>query len=136
MDLSKSKPAIWNCTATRCEPTRCKTSDLTPAAHYQGFNAEVPRLQVFSPYADLDAAIRFSPQWFEIPELNIRRNGNTIRGNVKIPLDLQSGRKVPFDLNQPVDVNIQCDRIALDSLQSGKPQVTGTSDSDCRPRKR
>jgi autotransporter translocation and assembly factor TamB len=96
------------------------------SAHYQGFNAEVPRLQVFSPYADLDAAIRFSPQWFEIPELNIRRNGNTIRGNVKIPLDLQSGRKVPFDLNQPVDVNIQCDKIALDSLQTGKPQVTGS----------
>jgi autotransporter translocation and assembly factor TamB len=96
------------------------------SAHYQGFNAEVPRLQVFSPYADLDAVIRFSPQWFEIPELNIRRSGNTIRGNVKIPLDLQSGRKVPFDLNQPIDVNIQCDRIALDSLQTGKPQVTGT----------
>ncbi len=96
------------------------------SAHYQGFNAEVPRLQVFSPYADLDASIRFSPQWFEIPELNVRRSGNTIHGNVKIPLDLQSGRKVPLDLNQPVDVNIQCDRVALDSLQSGKPQVTGT----------
>jgi hypothetical protein len=96
------------------------------SAHYQGFNAEVPRLQVFSPYADLDAAIRFSPQWFEIPELNIRRSGNTIRGNAKIPLDLQSGRKVPLDLNQPVDVNILCDRIALDSLQSGKPQMTGS----------
>ncbi len=96
------------------------------SAHYQGFDAEVPRLQVFSPYADLEATIRFNPQWFEIPELNIRRNGNTIRGNVKIPLDLQSGRKVPFDLNQPVDVNIQCDKVSLDSLQSGKPQVTGT----------
>ena len=62
-------------------------------AHYQGSNAEVPRLQISSPYADLDASIRFSPQSFEIPELNIRRNGNTISGNVKIPLDLQSGQK-------------------------------------------
>ena len=58
-------------------------------ANYQGLNAEVPRLQISSPYADLDASMRFSPQLFEIPELNIRKNGNTITGNVKIPLDLQ-----------------------------------------------
>jgi autotransporter translocation and assembly factor TamB len=95
-------------------------------AHYQGLNAEVPRVQVFSPYADLDASMRFSPQSFEIPELNIRRNGNTITGNAKIPLDLQSGKKVPLDLDQPVDINIEGDKIALDSFQSGKPQVRGT----------
>jgi autotransporter translocation and assembly factor TamB len=95
-------------------------------ASYQGFNAEVPRLQVFSPYADLDASIRFSPQMFEIPELNVRRNGNTISGKVKIPLDFQSGRKIPLDLNQPVDINLQGEKIVLDSFQSGKPQVTGT----------
>jgi autotransporter translocation and assembly factor TamB len=95
-------------------------------AHYQGLNAEVSRLQISSPYADLDASIRFNPQSFEIPELNIRRNGNTISGNIKIPLDLQPGRKVPLDLDQPIDIHIQGDKIALDSFQSGKPQVTGT----------
>ena len=95
-------------------------------AHYQGFNVEVPRLQVASPYADLDASIRFSPQWFEIPELNIRRSGNTIGGYVKIPLDLQSKRTVPVDLDQPVDINLQGDKIVLDSFQPGKPQVTGS----------
>jgi autotransporter translocation and assembly factor TamB len=95
-------------------------------AHYQGLNAEVPRLQFFSPYADLDASMRLSPQSFEIPQLNIRRNGNTITGNVKIPLDLQSGKKVPLDLDQPLDINIEGDKIALGSFQSGKPQVTGT----------
>jgi autotransporter translocation and assembly factor TamB len=96
------------------------------SAHYQGSNAEVPRLQVSSPYADLDASIRFNPQSFEIPQLTIRKNGNTISGNLKIPLDLQSGRKVPLDLDQPVDVNIQGDKITLGSFQAGKPAVTGT----------
>jgi autotransporter translocation and assembly factor TamB len=96
------------------------------AAHYQGLNVEVPRFQLSSPYADLDAAIRFSPQSFEIPELNIRRDGNAISGNVKIPLDLRSGRKVPLDLDQPVDISIQGDKIALGSFQPSKPQVTGT----------
>ena len=112
-----------------CDQLRTKTVEnikLDATAHYQGPNAEVPQLHVASPYADLDASIRFSPQLFEIPELNIRRNGNTISGNVKIPLNLQSGQKAPFDLDRPVDINIQGDKIALDSFQSGKPQVTGT----------
>jgi hypothetical protein len=99
---------------------------LDAAAHYQGFNAEVNQLQVRSPYADLDASIRFTPQLFEIPTLSIRRSGNTVSGNVKIPLDLQSGRSVPLDLDRPVDVNLQGDKIVLDSFQQGKPQVTGS----------
>ncbi len=99
---------------------------LDATARYQGSNAEVPRLQVSSPYANLDAAIKFTPQSFEISDLNITRNGNAIRGNVKIPLDLQSGQKLPLGLDQPVDINIQSDKIALASLQPGKPQVTGT----------
>ena len=72
------------------------------------------------------AAIRFSPQLFEIPTLSIRRSGNTISGNAKIPLDLQSGRSVPLDLDQPIEVNLQGDKIVLDSFQQGKPQVTGS----------
>ncbi|MBV8376734.1 MAG: translocation/assembly module TamB domain-containing protein [Verrucomicrobia bacterium] len=96
------------------------------SAHYQGFQVEVPRFQLSSPYADADAAIRFSPQWFEIPQLNIRRDGNAITGNLKIPLDLESGRKVPLALGQPIELDIQGNKIALNSFQTGKPQVTGT----------
>jgi autotransporter translocation and assembly factor TamB len=96
------------------------------AANYQGMNAEVPRLQFFSPYADLDASMRFSPRLFEIPALNIRKNGNKITGSAKIPLNLQPGEKVPLDLDQPFDINIQADKIALSSFQPDKPQVTGT----------
>ena len=99
---------------------------LDATGHYQGFNAEVPRLQVASPYADLDASIRFSPQLLEIPELSLRRNGNSITGNLRIPLDLRPGQAIPFDLDQPVDINIQGDKIVLASLQPDKPQVTGT----------
>ncbi|MBV9130020.1 MAG: translocation/assembly module TamB domain-containing protein, partial [Verrucomicrobia bacterium] len=95
-------------------------------AHYSGLNVEVPRFQLSSPYADVKAAIRFSPQWLEIPELNIHRDGNAISGNAKVPLDLQSGRKIPLDLDRPIDVDIHGDKIALGSLQPGKPQVTGT----------
>jgi autotransporter translocation and assembly factor TamB len=99
---------------------------LDATGHYEKFNVEVPQLQISSPYADLDASIRFNPQLFEIPELKIRRSGNTVSGNIKIPLDLHSGRKDPLDLDQPVEINLQGDNISLASFQSGKPQVTGT----------
>jgi hypothetical protein len=93
---------------------------------YQGMNAEVPTFQIFSPYADLDASIRFSPQALEIPSLNLRKNGNAVIGNLRIPLDFRSDQKTPLAIDQPVEVNIRADKIGLASLQSGKPQVTGT----------
>ncbi len=96
------------------------------AANYQGMNAEVPRLEISSPYADLDASMRLSPRLFEISALNVRKNGNTITGSVKIPLNLQPGEKVPLNLDQPVDIKIQADKIALSSFQPDKPQLTGT----------
>jgi hypothetical protein len=89
-------------------------------------NAEVSRLQISSPYADLDASMRVSPRLLEIPTLNISKNGNRITGNVEVPLNLQPGEKVPLDLDQPIDIKIQADKIALSSFQPAKPQVTGT----------
>jgi autotransporter translocation and assembly factor TamB len=94
--------------------------------HYQGMNAEVPQLQVSSPYADLEASIRFSPRFLEVPSINIRKNGNTVTGNVKIPLNLAPGAESPLDLDQPIDIKIGSDKIALNSFQPNKPQVTGT----------
>jgi autotransporter translocation and assembly factor TamB len=94
--------------------------------NYQGMNVEVPRLRISSPYADLELSIRCSPQFLEIPALNIRRNGNTITGNVKIPLNFQPGAASPLDLDQPIDVKIESEKIALSSFQSDKPQITGT----------
>ena len=96
--------------------------DLTGS--YQGSNVGIPQFQVASPYAAVDASILLSPQAFQIPKLNIRRSGNTIAGNIKIPLNLQSGQKV--DLDQPVTIDIGGDKISLASFQTGKPQVTGT----------
>ena len=96
------------------------------AANYQGMNAEIPRLQISSPYADLEASVRFNPRLLEIPALNISKNGNRITGNVKIPLNLQPGEKIPLDLDQPIDISIRADSIALSSFQPDKPQVTGT----------
>ena len=108
---------------------RTKTVQSTKidlSGKYHGLNAEIPQLSVASPYADLDASLRFSPQAFEIPNLNIRRSGNTITGHIKIPLDFRPGEKIPLALDQPISIDIGADKISLVSLQTGKPQVTGT----------
>jgi autotransporter translocation and assembly factor TamB len=94
--------------------------------NYQGTNADVPTIKVFSPYADVDASMKFSPQALEIPSLSIKKNGNTVVGNLKIPLDLASWQKTPLALDQPIEVNILANKIGLASLQPQKPQVTGS----------
>jgi autotransporter translocation and assembly factor TamB len=93
---------------------------------YQGMSAEVPTFKIFSPYADLDASIKFNPQALEIPSLNLSKNGNAVVGNLKIPLDFRADQKTPLALDQPFEVNLHADKIGLASLQPGKPQVTGT----------
>ncbi len=104
-----------------------QSTKIDLSGSYQGSDFEVPQLQIASPYADVDASLRFNPQTFEIPKLAIRRSGNTISGNFKIPLNLQSGQKVPLDLDQPVVIDVGGDKISLATFQSGKPQVTGTA---------
>jgi hypothetical protein len=97
-------------------------ADLT--GNYHGLNAEVPRLQISTPYADLETSIRLSPDFLEIPALTITKSGNTITGNVKIPVTLGSNAKTPLNLDGPLEINIRADKISLASFQP-QPQVTG-----------
>jgi autotransporter translocation and assembly factor TamB len=96
------------------------------AGSYQGMNAEFPTFKISSPYADLDASLTFDPQTLAIPSFAIRKSGNAIIGNLKIPLDLRSDQKTPLALDRPVEVSIRADKIALASFQPAKPQVTGS----------
>jgi autotransporter translocation and assembly factor TamB len=103
-----------------------QSTKLDLSGSYNGFNADISQLQVFSPYADLDATVQFSPELLQIPKLVVRRSGNAVSGAIKIPLDLRPGNKVPLKLDQPFEINIAADKIVLASFQTGKPQLTGT----------
>lgn len=107
----------------RAKPVQGVKVDV--AGNYQGSHVEVPTLAVGSPYADLTAALRFDPQRFEIPNLKVTKNGNTITGNAAVPLDLRPGAKVPVSLDQPLQVSLQADNVSIASFQPGKPQATG-----------
>ena len=93
--------------------------------HYEGLTAEVPKLQVTSPFGNLDATLRATPESIEIPSLSVRRGENVLTGNVQLPLNLESGAKLPIAFDKPIVINLRADRVSLASLQPGKPQVTG-----------
>jgi len=52
---------------------------------YEGMKAEVTRLQVLSPFANLDTTMRFSPDLFEIPHLELRKDQNLMTGSASVP---------------------------------------------------
>ncbi|MBV9491435.1 MAG: translocation/assembly module TamB domain-containing protein [Verrucomicrobia bacterium] len=107
----------------RAAPVQDVKVDVT--ANYQGLNVDVPKVQVSSPYADLNAAVRVNPQQFEIPNLTLTKGGNAVTGRVRIPLDLRADAKVPVNLDQPMDVDLRATNVSLASFQGDKPQVTG-----------
>jgi autotransporter translocation and assembly factor TamB len=93
---------------------------------YEGLKAEISRLQVLSPVANLDTTIRFTPELFEIPRLEVRKDQNLLTGSVSIPLDFNQ-KKVPVALDRPLSVDLQADKVLLASFQPKDRQVTGNA---------
>jgi hypothetical protein len=92
---------------------------------YRGLSGQLSQVEIRSPYADLSTTLNLTPELLEIPSLTVRKNQDTIAGNVKIPLHLENGATA-VDLDKPLELNIHSDRVNLATLQSKQPQVTGT----------
>jgi autotransporter translocation and assembly factor TamB len=93
---------------------------------YEGLKAEVTRLQVLSPLANLDATIRLSPELFEIPHLEVRKDQNLLAGSVSVPLDLNQ-QKIPIALDRPLSIDLVADKVSLASFQPQDRQITGNA---------
>ncbi len=105
------------------------------AGDYRGLNGQLSQAEIKSPYADLSTTLRLSPELLEIPSLTVRKNQDVITGNAKVPLNLTAGAKTAVDLDKPLEVSFHSDRINLATLQSQKPQITGTVAFDIRASK-
>jgi autotransporter translocation and assembly factor TamB len=95
-------------------------------ASYDGMKAEVTRFQVLSPLANLDTTVRFSPELFEIPHLEVRKDQNLMTGSASIPLDL-SQKKLPIALDRPLSIDLVADKISLAGFQARNPPITGNA---------
>ncbi len=91
---------------------------------YEGLKAEITRFQVLSPLANLDTTIRLSPELFEIPHLEVRKDQNLLIGSVSVPLDLNQ-KKLPIALDRPLAIDLEADKISLASFQPRDRQITG-----------
>src|SRR5437879_12872394 len=88
--------------------------------------AEVTRLQVLSPLANLDTTMRFSPELFEIPHLEVRKDQNLMTGSASIPLDL-SQKKLPIALDRPLSIDLVAHKISLAGFHARNPPITGNA---------
>ena len=93
---------------------------------YEGMKAEVTRLQVLSPLANLNTTVRFSPELFEIPHLEVRKDQNLMTGSVNIPLDFNQ-KKIPIALDRPFSIDLVADKVSLAGFQARNPQITGNA---------
>ncbi len=93
---------------------------------YEGMKAEVTRLQILSPLARLDTTMRFSPELFEIPHLELRKDQNLMTGSASIPLDFNQ-KKIPIALDRPLSIDLLADKISLAGFQARNPQITGNA---------
>jgi autotransporter translocation and assembly factor TamB len=93
---------------------------------YDGMKAEVTRLQVLSPLANLDTTVRFSPESFEIPHLEVRKDQNLMTGSVSIPLDFNQ-KKIPIALERPLSIDLVADKVSLAGFQPRNPAITGNA---------
>ncbi len=102
--------------------------DADVEGNYQGLEAQLSKINIRSPYADLDSTLRVTPEQLEIPNLTIRKNQNALSGNLKVPLNFRPGAKIPIALDKPLEIDLRGDRIPLSAFQPGKPEVTGNID--------
>src|SRR5258708_19739487 len=87
---------------------------------------EVEGVEVVSTLANLDTTIRFSPELFEIPHLELRKEQNLMTGSASIPLDFNQ-KKIPIALDRPLSIDLVADKISLASFHARHPQITVTS---------
>ncbi|MBV8585396.1 MAG: translocation/assembly module TamB domain-containing protein, partial [Verrucomicrobia bacterium] len=91
----------------------------------QNSQLDLRQIEVRSPLANVSATLTATPDFVEIPSLRLEQKGNVINGNLKVPLNLQPGAKLPIALDQPLTLNLNAPRISLASFQADQPQVTG-----------
>jgi autotransporter translocation and assembly factor TamB len=91
---------------------------------YEGMKAEVKRLQVLSPLANLDTTVRFSPEFLDIPHLEVRKDQNLMTGSAHVPLDFNQ-KKIPIAMDRPLSIDLVADKVSLAGFQARSPQITG-----------
>jgi autotransporter translocation and assembly factor TamB len=92
---------------------------------YQALDGNLPTVQVTSPLGSLTMSLHVNPKILEITGLIIKTHNHQLTGTATLPLDFQSGSKIPIAIGQPISIDLRTDKLNLADFQSGKPVVDG-----------
>ena len=92
---------------------------------YQALDANLPTVQVTSPEGSVSMSIHVNPTLLEITGLTAKARNHQLTGTATVPLDFQSGSKIPIAIGQPLKVDLQTDKVSLADLQNTKPAIQG-----------
>ncbi|MBV8216778.1 MAG: translocation/assembly module TamB domain-containing protein, partial [Verrucomicrobia bacterium] len=92
---------------------------------YQALDGNLSTVQVTSPLASLAMSLHVNPKILEITGLIVKTHNHQLTGTVSLPLDFQSGSKIPIAIGQPISIDLRTDKVKLADFQSAKPAVDG-----------
>jgi autotransporter translocation and assembly factor TamB len=92
---------------------------------YQALDGNLPTIQVTSPLGSLGMSLHVNPKILEITGLIVKTHKHELTGSATLPLDFQSGSKIPIAIGQPISIDLRTDKVSLADFQTGKPVVDG-----------
>ncbi|MBV8214269.1 MAG: hypothetical protein JOZ08_13725, partial [Verrucomicrobia bacterium] len=92
---------------------------------YQALDGNLTTIKVTSPLASLAMSIHVNPKILEITGLIVKTHNHQLTGTVSLPLDFQSGSKIPIAIGQPISIDLRTDKVKLADFQSAKPAIDG-----------
>jgi autotransporter translocation and assembly factor TamB len=92
---------------------------------YQALDGNLPTIQVTSPLGSLAMSLHVNPKILEITGLIVKTHKHQLTGTATLPLDFQSGSKIPIAIGQPISIDLRTDKVSLADFQTGKPVVDG-----------
>jgi autotransporter translocation and assembly factor TamB len=69
--------------------------------------------------------LHVNPKILEMTGLIVKTHKHQLTGTATLPLDFQSGSKIPIAIGQPISIDLQTDKMSLADFQTGKPVVDG-----------
>jgi autotransporter translocation and assembly factor TamB len=92
---------------------------------YQALDGNLSTIQVTSPLGSLAMSLHVNPKILEMTGLIVKTHKHQLTGTASVPLDFQSGSKIPIAIGQPISIDLRTDKVSLADFQTGKPVVDG-----------
>ncbi|MBV9877179.1 MAG: translocation/assembly module TamB domain-containing protein, partial [Verrucomicrobia bacterium] len=92
---------------------------------YQALDGNLPTIKVSSPLGSLAMSLHVNPKILEMTGLIVKTHKHQLTGTATLPLDFQSGSKIPIAIGQPISIDLRTDKVNLADFQTGKPVVDG-----------